>query len=194
LWGVIAARLVSDPLWFFFLYWEPGYLQERLGMSLGELAKIGWIPTAVATAVLIALGFISDRFVMRLGWQPARSRRVVLQALAAFAPVLILLPYVHNHALVIVLLCLVRVMMVVWLNFTNLLMADLVPSNLIGTAIALMSAFGAATGLLCNVIVGPVLDTIGYGVVFVAGACLHPLAAFILWRCYGRGKGGRTRS
>jgi ACS family hexuronate transporter-like MFS transporter len=186
LWGVIVARLVSDPVWFFFIYWEPGYLQERLGMSLDELARIGWIPKAAATATLIVLGFASDRLIAKLRWQPARSRRVILQALAGLAPVLLVLPFASNHILAIVLLCLVRVMMVVWLNFTNLLMADLVPANLIGTAVALMSAFGAATSLLANLFVGPVLDRVGYGVVFTAGACLHPLAAFILWKCYGR--------
>ena len=65
-------------------------------------------------------------------------------------------------------------------------MADLVPQKMIGTAVALMSAFGAGTGMLCNALVGPVVGAVGYGVIFAIGACLHPLAALILWRAYGR--------
>ena len=53
---MIAARMVSDPVWFFLLYWEPGFLQERVGFSLGELGRLGWIPTAVATVSLVVLG------------------------------------------------------------------------------------------------------------------------------------------
>lgn len=186
IWGVIAARLVSDPLWFFLLYWEPGYLQERLGLSLAQLARIGWIPTAVATATLIGLGFLSDRWVTRLGWAPARSRRLILQIAAGAAPALLLLPFANHAATVIILLCVVRVMAVVWLNFTNILMADLVPTDQIGTAIALMSAIGAATSLVCNTFVGAAVEAAGYGPLFMIGACLHPLAALILWRYYRR--------
>lgn len=186
IWGVILARLISDPLWFFFIYWEPGFLQERLGMSLGELARIGWIPTAVGTGTLLLLGMLSDWTVVRFGWTPSHSRRRILQCAAIFSPLVLVLPMLHNHALAIMVLCLARVMMVVWLNFTNLYMADLVPQSLIATSVALMSAFGAATGLLCNAIVGPVLENVGYGAVFAVGACLHPAAAFVLWRFYGR--------
>ncbi|MEI6105971.1 MAG: MFS transporter [Opitutae bacterium] len=186
IWGVIAARLISDPLWFFLIYWEPGFLQEKLGMSLGDLGRVGWIPTAVATTVLLVLGTTSDWLVTRFGWAPARSRRVILQSLVILAPLVFALNYIQQPALAIVLLCLVRVMAVTWLNFTNILMADLVPQKMIGTAVALMSAFGAGTGMLCNAFVGPIVSSVGYGAIFAIGACLHPIAALILWRAYGR--------
>lgn len=186
IWGVIAARCVSDPLWFFLIYWEPGFLQEKLGLSLGALGRVGWIPTAAATAALLIFGASSDWMVTRLGWTPARSRRSILQALACLGPLVIALHYVHDTTLAIVLLCLVRIMAVTWLNFTNIFMADLVPRNMIGTAIALMSAVGACTGLLCNTVVGPIVSATGYGAIFAVGAFLHPIAALILWRVYGR--------
>jgi MFS transporter, ACS family, hexuronate transporter len=125
--------------------------------------------------------------VSRFGWEPARSRRVMLQTLALLAPLVLALHYVTQPAMAIVLLCLVRVMAVTWLNFTNILMADLVPQKMIGTAVALMSAFGAGTSMLCNSVVGPIVSSVGYGAIFAFGACLHPLAAFILWRVYGKG-------
>ena len=186
IWGVILARLISDPLWFFLIYWEPGFLQDRLGLSLSQLGQIGWIPTAASTLVLLVLGAGSDWIVSRFGWTPARSRRVILQTLATLAPLVLVLHFVHQPALAIVLLCFVRIMAVSWLNFTNILMADLVPQRMIGTAIALMSAFGACTGMICNAFVGPIVSSVGYGAIFFVGACLHPVAAFILWRSYGR--------
>ena len=188
IWGVIAARLVSDPLWFFLIYWEPGFLQERMGMSLSDLGRIGWIPTAAATTALLIFGPTSDWLVSRFGWAPARSRRVILQYLVVLAPLVLALHYVRQPAMAIAFLCLVRVMAVTWLNFTNILMADLVPKKMIGTAVALMSAFGAGTSMLCNAFVGPIVSSVGYGLIFAIGACLHPIAAIILWRAYGRRK------
>ena len=128
--------------------------------------------------------------IVQLGWTPARSRRVCLQALTAFAPAVLALPFVHSHGLAIGLLCLARTMMIIWLNFSNLFMADLVPKHLIGTSVALMSAFGAAMGLLANALAGPAIGAFGYVAIFVVGACLHPLAALILWLSYGRPKRG----
>ncbi|MEO7600331.1 MAG: MFS transporter [Opitutus sp.] len=190
IWGVIAARCVSDPLWFFLIYWEPGFLQERLGLSLSDLGRVGWIPTTAATGALLVFGPLSDWLVSRRGWRPARSRRVILQTLACLAPAVLALHYVSNVTVAIVLLCVVRVMAVTWLNFTNILMADLVPQKSIGTSVALMSAVGAATGMLCNSVVGPILSTVGYGVIFAIGAFLHPIAALILWRVYGKTASG----
>lgn len=186
IWGIIAARMISDPLWFFFLYWEPGFLQERVGLSLGELRQIGWIPTAVATLSLILFGFCSDRLIARRGCAPARSRRLILQGISVLAPVMLALPVVRSHALAIALLCVARVMMLGWLSLSTLFMADLVPQPLIGTSVALMSAFGAAMALLCNTFVGPAITRFGYGPIFYVGAAAYPLAALILWQCYGR--------
>lgn len=190
--GLVAARMVSDPLWFFLMYWEPGYLQEQLGLSLRDLGRLGWIPTAVATLALILAGLGSDRLIARRGWSAARSRRVILQAMALLAPALVILQMTTNVALVLGLLCVVRVMTIVWMNFSILFMADLVPAPMTATAVALMSAFGAAMGLLCNTFVGHVVGAVGYKAIFIVGAFLHPVAALILWRCYGESSRGST--
>jgi len=189
IWGVILARLISDPLWFFFIYWEPGYLQEKVGLSLHELAQIGWIPTAAGTSALLLLSFFSDSLISRLNWSPAKSRRMVLQFVSVLSPMVLLLQFTDNRILVIALLCVARMMMVTWLGLSSLLMADIVPRKMIGTSIALMSAFGAGTGLLFNSFVGPVLGSMGYGVIFAFGAMLHPIASVVLWLWYGRNSG-----
>ncbi len=182
IWGVIAAKFVSDPLWFFLLYWESGYLQEKLGMSLRDLGRIGWIPTVIATVVLISIGAFSDRLVKRFGWTAARSARLILQTSACLAPAVLALQYTRDYTVALFFLCLVRTMMIIWLNFTTLLLADLVPTNQMGRATGLMSALGAAMAMICGSIAGPLITRVGYGPIFAVGACLHPVGAFILWR------------
>src|SRR5690606_35869177 len=34
LWGILLIRFISDPVWYFCLFWLPGYLQENSGLSL----------------------------------------------------------------------------------------------------------------------------------------------------------------
>ena len=185
LWGLVLARILSDPLWFFMLYWQPAYLQEKLGMSLTKVGQVGWIPTAVALGVSMSLGVLSDWLIQR-GMAPATSRIRILQGLACLSPSVLVLPWITDHALAIALLCLAQIMMSVWLGLSNLLMTDLVPRRMVGTAVAIMSAFGAGTGALFNLVAGPLIENLGYTTIFVAGALLHPLAAVLLWWCYDR--------
>ncbi|HEX8555331.1 MAG TPA: MFS transporter, partial [Sphingomonas sp.] len=52
LWGVLAARVVSDPLWFFLAYWQAGFLQEKMGLDLKQLGMVLWIPPLVASLAM----------------------------------------------------------------------------------------------------------------------------------------------
>jgi ACS family hexuronate transporter-like MFS transporter len=179
--AILIARVLTDPVWFFYVNWEPSFLQDHLGLSFGSLAHLGWIPTATGAAAIFAAGAISDQYVIRRNWSPARSRRRLLQSAALLAPALAAVPFVRDPILAIVLLSLARGMMAVWLNFSNLLIADQLPLSSVGTAVSLVSAAGGAAGLAVMLVAGHGIQLYGYGPLFIAGACVHPLAALLLW-------------
>src|SRR5690606_19637151 len=41
LWGILLIRFVSDPVWYFCLFWLPGYLQEESGLTLAQIGMFG---------------------------------------------------------------------------------------------------------------------------------------------------------
>lgn len=184
-WGVLLARIISDPLWFFLIFWQPGFLQEELGMSLEKFGRVGWIPAAVSVVFIMALGVVSDHLI-RKGWAPAASRVRILILTAALAPAVLVLHWVKGHALALALLTVVQIMTATWLSMSGILISDLVPRRMVGTAVAIMSAFGAATGAAFNLVAGPLIQSVGYGTILGIGCLLHPLAAGVLWWCYGR--------
>jgi ACS family hexuronate transporter-like MFS transporter len=181
--GVLIARLVSDPLWFFLIFWQPALLQEQLSLSLGELGRVGWIPTTLALGGIMALGFASDRLVLR-GFAPARARLSVLLGSTIAAPAVFILPHVHSLPLALGLLAVIQIMTASWMSLSGLLIGDLMPARMVGTAVALMSAIGAATGALFNLAAGSLVSAFGYPFLLTACAFLHPLAAAILWLSY----------
>lgn len=183
--GVLLARLISDPLWFFLMFWQPGFLQEQLGLSLADLGRLGWIPAAAGLPFIMALGYWSDHGV-RQGAAPAHSRARVMIAVTVIAPAALLLTQTTSVALALALLSLLQIMTAVWLSFSGLLMSDLVPRSMVGTTVALMSALGALAGAAFNLAAGPLVHAFGYNQLFCLGALLHPLAAVVLWRSYLR--------
>jgi len=73
LWGILLCRFISDPVWYFCLFWLPGYLQENLGLTLEQTGKVAWVPYLAADLSAIGTALWSDRLVRR-GQTPLRAR------------------------------------------------------------------------------------------------------------------------
>ncbi len=180
-WLLLAARALTDPVWYFHLFWLPGYLQERLGVSLTQLGWIGWIPSFVASAAVMATGRTTDFFVAR-GHAPVRVRVTMFAAAALVAPVGAFTTFAPSVTWALVLISLVAIVCQIWFFGQGLLVADVFPRHSAATIAGLLGAVGASGGLLMNLIAGPLIEHAGYISVFSALACLHPFAAFLLWR------------
>lgn len=184
-WLLLAARALTDPVWYFHLFWLPGYLQERLGVSLPQLGWIGWIPSFVASAAVMATGRTTDFFVAR-GHAPVRVRVTMFAAAALFAPVGAFTTFAPSIPWALVLISLVAIVCQIWFFGQGLLVADIFPRNSAATIAGLLGAVGASGGLLMNLVAGPLIERAGYIPVFAGLACLHPLAAIMLWRARPR--------
>jgi MFS transporter, ACS family, hexuronate transporter len=185
LWGVLIARIISDPLWFFISYWQAGYLQEKLGLSLKDLGYVLWIPPLVASLIMVSVGVFSDRLV-KAGWTPARSRIRILQGLAVLGPAIYFVPSFTSLPVVLGLLTAAYFLAYAWLVVTNILITDLFRNRGVGVAVGLVNMCGTFASAAFTWGIGATLATLGYGPVFLALACLHPIAAVVLQLAYGK--------
>lgn len=188
LWGLVLARLISDPAWYFLLFWFPGYIQERMGLSIGQAGAVGWIPFLIADVGGIGAAAYSDRLVRR-GMSPTRARLAVLVGVACLAPLSMALGFLTAHvALTIALFSVLAFVCTTWLFTMAALIADAAPRAAIGTVHGISGAFGATGGLIFNACIGPVVDRTGYIPVFIVAGGLHLLASAVLfWGLRGKG-------
>ncbi len=183
--GVVLARIVTDPAWFFLIYWQEPFLQERGGWTLAQLGWT-WLPPAAAAGVNIFAGWWSDKH-LRAGGHAPTSRRIALQRLAMLAPCFALAPFaIGSKPVVLGLLVLCYVMSNCWLTMINVLVTEVAPVGTVATTFGILSALGGAASIVFNYVAGPLIDHFGYSTMFIACACLHPLGAMILYRFYGR--------
>jgi ACS family hexuronate transporter-like MFS transporter len=101
-------------------------------------------------------------------------------------PVILLVPATASLPLVVALLTVSYFMAYLWLVMSNILITDLFRNKGVGVAAGLVNAFGTVGAAVFTSYIGVTLDTLGYGPVFLALACLHPLAAVVLQLAYGR--------
>lgn len=178
--AIVAARLISDPVWFFFQYWQAGYLQEVLHLSLADVGRLLWIPPAIVAVLTFGTAGWSDRMIRR-GVTAASSRIIVLASTTICAPLILGLAATQNSMAVIAVLTTTYFMTYTWLYLSNLLMADLFPKGSVGAAIGLIGTIGTIGAAVFNWGAGYVVQSYGYTPIFVVCALLHPAALIIVW-------------
>ncbi len=93
-WGIIAARALTDPVWFFIADWFMIFLVAK-GFSPENTLVAFWIPFVAADLGNFAGGGVSS-FLIRRGWPVGRARKAVIIFGAAGMTLLIPTAFVSN--------------------------------------------------------------------------------------------------
>ena len=180
LWGILLIRFISDPVWYFCLFWLPGYLQEKSGLSLAQIGLFGWIPFLAADLGAIGTAAWSDSLV-RKGVKPLRARKIMLSSVAVLAPLCILTPYMQNAAVTILIFSVVAIACLSWLFTLSVVIAEAFPVKNVASVLGIAGGCGAAGAVLFNYFVGQFMGTLGAEKIFIVMAFLHPIAVLMLW-------------
>ena len=181
MWGLMAARFVSDPVWWFYLFWLPKYLVEQRGFTMVEMGMLAWIPYLSADLGALFGGWLSGRLVAR-GRSVLSSRFSVMLPCALLMPVSLAIHHAPSRAVTIALICVVTFAHMAWKTNQNTLTNDLFPKHLIGATSGLL-AFGTGLGgTLFIWMTGHVVQGYGYGAIFIIMGLLHPVSYLITRR------------
>src|SRR5207249_10643543 len=74
-------HLMADPIWWFYLYWLPKFLDAKYGIKLAHVALPLIAVYLVADVGSIAGGWLSSRF-MKRGWTANRARKTAMLLMA----------------------------------------------------------------------------------------------------------------
>jgi len=180
LWGILLIRFVSDPVWYFCLFWLPGYLQEESGLTLAQVGMFGWIPFLFADVGAIGTSAWSDKLV-RKGYDPLKARKVMLTRVAVLSPLCALTPYLGGAWATLAVFSIVAIACLSWLFTISVVVAEAFPVKNVASVLGIAGGFGALGAVLFNYFVGQFMGTLGAEKIFIAMAFLHPLAVLILW-------------
>ncbi|MEJ8843710.1 MFS transporter [Lacibacter sp. H375] len=203
-WLLLLARLITDPVWYFFQFWFPKYLSAERDLSQNDL-KITWVIYAAAGVGSLFGGWLSGRFIKN-GKQAVSSRMKVMLLCACVMPLAPLISYVTGINSSIILSAAVVLASLAWLINLSSIIVDIVPSHSLGTVFSIVAAGSTLGGIMMNMIVAamvsgpsvkasgfldqglhailsPILELVqgkGYGLWFLIIAFLHPVGWFLL--------------
>lgn len=76
-WAFVAGMLTTSPIWWFYLYWAPGFLHQKYGLNLMELGLPLFVIYLVADIGSVGGGWLSSALIKR-GWTIGGARKTAM--------------------------------------------------------------------------------------------------------------------
>jgi MFS transporter, ACS family, aldohexuronate transporter len=180
-WAIVIGRSLTDPIWWFYVFWLPQYLSDTRGFSLRQIAAFAWIPFVAADAGNFAGGFVSGALIQR-GMPVMRARKIVcvvscLPLLAGIPAVLTASPFLS-----LALICLALFGYASWSTMGLTLPSDLFPAEVVGSITGLSGLASGLAGFGFTLLVGTLVDRFSYFPAFVLAALVPILATWSIVR------------
>jgi len=178
-WTVAAGKFLVDPIWWFYLFWVPDYMQRQHGLTLGKIGLPVFTIYLISDVGSVGGGWISS-FLIRKGFSVNAGRKLAM-LVCAIAVTPIAMTYRVSGLWPATLL--IGLAAAAHQGFSaNLLTlaSDLFPSRAVGSVSGIGGMAGAIGGMLIAEIVGHVLQWTGSYKIpfFIAGSAY--LAALLV--------------
>lgn len=162
LWGIVLARLVSDPAWYFITFWFPGYLQtSKHGLSLEALGRLGWLPFFASSLCGIAVSVVSDWMAKRDKKDRLEGRKRLLFWVSWGGLLYATVPWLERHGSLwgtIAVFCVLAAICACWLSTLAPIIAEIFPIGNVASVWGIAGAFGAGGAIVFNYLLGKAGD------------------------------------
>lgn len=183
---LIFARMLTDPVWYFFQFWFAKYLYDARGLDQKSLS-VTWVVYLAADIGVLSGGWLSGLLIKR-GTAPVRSRLGIMLACAVLVPLGAVIPHVDALWLVLAFGMVAVLAHLAWLINLSALVVDLVPRGSLAFAFGVIAAGSSLGGLMMNKAVGSLVTNTSYDPAFGFMLLLHPLAWLLAWQLRPRTK------
>ena len=184
-WALFLARVLADPVWWFYLFWLPKYLQDERGFSIVAVGLIAWVPYLTADLGALSGGWLSGRLVRR-GMPPLSARKSVMMPAAAVMPLSLVVAWTDSSVVAMTAICAVTFAHMVWKTNLMTMTNDVYPTAVVGSAAGIVGLGSSLGGVIFTGITGAVVERFGYAAIFFVMSFLHP-AAYIVVRLLAKG-------
>jgi len=177
-WAIIIAKFLTDPVWWFFLFWLPKFLSSVYHVSLEGAALPLIVIYNAATVGSIFGGWLAARFI-KAGWTVNRARKVTMLICALAVVPVVIAAGLHSLWASVGLISMAVAGHQGWSCNLLTLPSDMFPKNAVASVVGLGTFGGATSGALVATAAGLLLKATGSYVplfIFAGSAYLIALA------------------
>jgi MFS transporter, ACS family, hexuronate transporter len=175
------GKYMTDPIWWFYLYWIPGFLRDNHKLDLTSIGLPLVVIYVVADVGSIGGGWLSSNFIKR-GWSINRARKTAMLICALAVTPIIFASNVKHLWMAVGLVGLAAAAHQGWSANLFTTASDMFPRRAVGSIVGIGGMAGAIGGATMAVATGYILQTTGgnYRIVFIIAGTTYLLALLII--------------
>ena len=159
-WAIVAGKFLADPVWWFYLYWLPKFLDKTYGIKLAQVALPLITVYVIADAGSIGGGWLSSSLLKR-GWTTNRARKTAMLLMALAVVPTALAPHAGSMWTAVLIVSLAAAAHQGWSANVYTLASDMFPSSGVASVSGIGGFAGAMGGVLFQWLTGRILDATG---------------------------------
>lgn len=163
-WAIFLAKLVTDGVWWFFLFWTPAYISDVYGLASDNPTAMMLIFVLYAITMLSIYGGKLPTIIMEKTGQNAYEARLKAMLVFAFIPILTLFAQPlgnYTYWLPVIIIGLAGAAHQSWSANLFSVTSDLFPKSLIGTVTGINGLAGGISSSTINWFSGRLFDYAG---------------------------------
>ncbi len=170
-WAFAAGKFFTDPVWWLYLFWIPGFLKTTYGLDLKSMGLPLIVIYLIADVGSIGGGWLSSSLIQR-GWTVNRARKITMLLCALCVVPIVFASQVSNLWVSVFLVGLAAAAHQGWSANLFTLTSDMFPRRAVGSVVGIGGMSGSIGGMVLALVVGEVLQQTGsYQILwFIAGS------------------------
>jgi ACS family hexuronate transporter-like MFS transporter len=169
-WAIVAGKLLADPIWWFYLYWLPKFLDRTYGIKLAQVALPLITVYVIADVGSIAGGWLSSALLKR-GWTVNRARKTAMLLMALAIVPTALAPRAGSLWTAVLIVGLAAAAHQGWSANVYTLASDMFPPSAVASVSGIGGFAGAMGGVLFQWLTGRILDATGGNYASIFAVC-----------------------
>lgn len=159
-WAFIVGKAMTDPVWLFYLFWLPKFLDTNWGVQLTGLAAPLVTIYLVADVGSVGGGWFSSALIAR-GWTVNRARKTALLASALVIVPTVLAPRTDSMWTAVILVSVAAAAHQGWSSNLFTTVSDMFPRKAVATVVGIGGFAGAGSAMLFQRLTGHILEATG---------------------------------
>jgi MFS transporter, ACS family, hexuronate transporter len=179
-WAFAIAKFMTDPIWWFFLFWLPGFFEKNYNLDLKTFGPPLIVIYLVADVGSIGGGWLSSNLIKR-GWSVNAGRKTAMLICALCVLPVSVAIYADNLYVAVGIIALAAAAHQGWSANLFTTASDMMPKRAVGSVVGFGGMAGAIGGMLMANYVGGVLDKTGsYTPIFILIGSMYLIALLTL--------------
>ena len=180
-WGFAIGKALTDPIWWFFLFWLPDFFSKRYGLDLKHIGLPLIVVYTASSVGSIGGGWLPAPF-RRLGFSAERARLAAMLVCACAVVPIFVVTKMESEWVAVALLSLAAAAHQGWSANIFTTVSDMFPRSEVASVTGIGGMAGSAAGSLFAIFVGYVLALThsNYAILFGIAASAYLVALVIL--------------